>query len=509
MLQLASSTSSSSDASSAVLGSTEPRLWTRPLRELTPETSYGFDLIDFARDVVGIPFDPWQEWLSIHVGELLPDGRPRFRTVLILIARQNGKTTWAKILVLYWLFVELVPLVLNTSTDRSYAKRFWSDICDMARDNPEFAAHLGPGSIRLTISEESLKTLDGAEATFRANNGRAGRSMTLFKWLCDEVREHHSRDCWDSASKAMNAVRDAQAVAISNQGDDSAVVLDSLRGPALEFIETGRGDPRLGLFEWSAPDGADPTDPPALAAANPNVGRRLDMADLLADAQRAVRAGGKELAAFCTEVLCQRARRLNPAIDPGAWKRCASPGDLSGVRDRVAACLDVAPDQQHATLYAAAQLPGGKTRVDVVKDWSGVGCTAAMAADLPALLARVRPRVLGWFPGGPAASAAADLDANRKGWLPAGTSVQEIGADLPAVCMGFESQVTAHRIAHSDDPLLNAQVGGAQPLKRGDRWVFSRMGEGHCDALYSAAGAVHLARTMPAPVGKPRLIVAK
>jgi hypothetical protein len=51
-------------------------------------------------------------------------------------------------------------------------------------------------------------------------------------------------------------------------------------------------------------------------------------------------------------------------------------------------------------------------------------------------------------------------------------------------------------------------VTGAGRLKRGDAWVFSRKGEGHCDAAYAAAGAVHLARTLPAPVGKPRLVVA-
>jgi hypothetical protein len=125
------------------------------------------------------------------------------------------------------------------------------------------------------------------------------------------------------------------------------------------------------------------------------------------------------------------------------------------------------------------------------------------------LLARVKPKVLGWYPAGPAAALAADLSANQADWLPRGTTVQEITSDLPAVCMGFESLVTARKVAHCNDPLLNAQVDGAQRLARGDRWVFSRKGEGHCDAVYAAAGAVHLARTMPAPIGKPRLIVAK
>src|SRR5690349_15886926 len=98
-----------------VLGSTVPRLWTPPMRELTPETSFGFDVVDFARDVVGRPLDPWQEWVVIHAGELLEDGRPRFRKVLVLVSRQNGKTELGVMLTLFWLFVERVPLVLGTS----------------------------------------------------------------------------------------------------------------------------------------------------------------------------------------------------------------------------------------------------------------------------------------------------------------------------------------------------------------------------------------------------------
>jgi hypothetical protein len=86
--------------------------------------------------------------------------------------------------------------------------------------------------------------------------------------------------------------------------------------------------------------------------------------------------------------------------------------------------------------------------------------------------------------------------------------VEEIRGELAAVCMGLAEQVTAGKIAHSDDPLLNDHIGGAERLYRGDTWVFSRKGDGHCDAAYAAAGAVHLARTLPAPVGKPRLVVA-
>ena len=43
-----------------ILGHTEPRIFTPPLRELTPETSLGFTVIKFSQTVLGIDPYPWQ-----------------------------------------------------------------------------------------------------------------------------------------------------------------------------------------------------------------------------------------------------------------------------------------------------------------------------------------------------------------------------------------------------------------------------------------------------------------
>jgi hypothetical protein len=174
----------------------------------------------------------------------------------------------------------------------------------------------------------------------------------------------------------------------------------------------------------------------------------------------------------------------------------------------VAVCLDVAPDGQHATLAAAAVLPDGRARVEVVRAWDN---TDQLRRDLPGLLARVRPRAFGNHPNGPAAALAADLDKRKRaGWPPKGCEVEAIRGDVAAVCMGLEEQVRAARVVHSDDPLLNAHVTGAERLgPAGAPWVFSRRGGGHCDGAYAAAGAVHLARTLPPSPGKPRLVVAE
>lgn len=74
-------------------GVTLPRIFTPPLRPLTKETSNGFAVIAFAEIMLHVHLYPWQQWLLVHALELLEDGSYRFRKVIVLVARQNGKTT--------------------------------------------------------------------------------------------------------------------------------------------------------------------------------------------------------------------------------------------------------------------------------------------------------------------------------------------------------------------------------------------------------------------------------
>lgn len=498
-------THSTSYGTGELLGSVTPRLWTPPLRELTPATSWGYDFNDFCRDVLDEPNDPWQEWLSIHVGELLEDGRPRFRTVLVLIARQQGKSTWARKLTLFWLFVLQVGMVLGTSTDRQYAKAAWQAVCKMAQGNEYLAEELPAAPVRKTIGEEMLTTIWDSQYTFAASNGRAGRSLTIDRLLLDELREHGDFETWNAAVNAMNAIRDAQTVAISNQGDVTAVVLDSLRLPALAYIETGAGDPRLGLFEWSAPDGSEPDDLEALAMACPDLGRRTDPDVLLAAARKAKAAGGEELTGFKTEVMCMRVHLLDPAIDPDQWEAAGTdePISLADHRDRVALCLDVSLDGSHASLIAAA-LVDGKIHTEVVEQWEGFGCTQQLRRELPALVRKIKPRTVGWFPAGPAAAIAADLATRRTAgadrWPPPRVTLTELTTETDSVCMGLQDLVKVGEVVHPNDEMQTQHIRSASKLRRGDRWVFTRKGTGPIDGAYATAGAVHLARSLPAPL---------
>jgi phage terminase large subunit-like protein len=516
------------DTGEEITGSLLPRIFTPPnvtgppgpcacACALTRETSYGFDLIEFA-DEIGWPLDPWQQWAAIHMGELLPDGRPRFRMVLILVARQNGKTVLCRVLTLYWMIIERAALIIGTNTSRETAKASWLDVIDFALNaTPE---HF-PGArlaVRKTLGEESFVTrgcsrhcrqdhdhLPISTYQFAAPNRRAGRSKTVSRAVLDELREHQDWETYKALIKAMTAVADAQAVAITNQGDALAVVLDSMRTSALEFIESGSGDPRLFLAEWSAPTGSDPTDPRAIAQANPDLGNRIKLDSIMGEALRAKAAGGEELAGFKTETLCMRVALLDPAIDPDNWTACgvdpADGVDLADHRRETALCLDVALDGTHATLVAAVVLDG-VTHLEVVAAWSGEGWSRRLRDELPALTERIRPRMFGWFPNGPAAVVTTDLRKRRgnRAWPPRGTKLQEITGEVHTVCMGFANRVDDRLVRHLRDRLLTAHADRTQKLTRGEVWTFTRSGVEPVDALYAAAGADYLARTMPPPL---------
>ncbi|PWW50259.1 terminase large subunit [Actinokineospora spheciospongiae] len=479
----------------------------------------------FAVQVLGVPLDPWQRWLVIHGGELLPDGRPRFRKILVLVARQNGKTHVLVVLSLFWMFVERRPLILGTSTNLDYAKESWQKAVDLVELTPDLWEKCDPRKYKRETNGEQTLTIrprprESVRYKIAASNRRGGRSLTVHRLILDELREHASWSAWNAAYNAMTAVEDAQAWAITNQGDDSAVVLDSLRGSALTFIETGEGDEDLGLFEWSSPEGSDPTDVVALAMANPNLNRRFREGPMLSDARRVKAKGGEELAGFLTESMCRKVPNLDPAIDTVAWRASSRPGPMPPGA-RVALVFDVSIDSQHAVLVAGAMVPDeegeepDRVRVEVVEQWSGRGCLLAARKALPGLVARVRPAVFGWFPDGPAAVMLAALSQRQRdrgpAWPPKGVEVDEIRKDVAAVCMGLADVVDSGQLLHSDDPLLNVQVEGAEKLHQGDKWRFTRRGVGHVNGTYGVAGVVHLARTLPPPekpVGRPRLIVS-
>lgn len=454
------------------VGSPVPRLGTPPARELTPDTSRGYALIEFAKRV-GHPLLPWQETAAIRALELKPDGTYRFRTVLILVGRQSGKTTLLKVWALWRLVEDNAKVVLGAAQSLDIARESWSGSVDLAQD-----AGLPVAGVRRANGEQRLTMAGGAYYRITAATRGAGRGLSVDMLIMDEVREQRDWQAWSALSKTTIARPAGQVVCISNAGDDESVVLNSLRESAI----AGRDD-SLCLLEWSAPEGCDLSDRDAWRWSLPGLGHIITeeiVASAIATDPPAVAR---------TELLCQHVTTLNSAVDATGWANGADPGgSVAAYRDRLTAGLDVSADGNHVALVVAASLPDGRVRVEPVASWDS---TLAARSELPALIAQLRPLILVWF-AGPAQVLAPVLGTLR-------CATQLSGQDVQAACMGFADLVQAGMVVHNGDPLLDGQVATSSRMAVGDAYRFTRRGSGNCDALYAAAGAVHAAQT-----AKPR-----
>jgi phage terminase large subunit-like protein len=211
------------------LGSETPRVFTPPLRPLTPETSKGFACIEFAEAILEVHLLPWQKWLLIHALELNENGTYRFRTVVLLVARQNGKSTLMQVLSLWRMFVEGAPLVIGTAQNLDVAEEQWAGAVELVESIPELADMIAPGGVVKVNGKKALRLTTGERYKVAAASRRGGRGLSGDLVLLDELREHQNWEAWGAVTKTTMARALAQVWAASNAGDIASVVLRHLR----------------------------------------------------------------------------------------------------------------------------------------------------------------------------------------------------------------------------------------------------------------------------------------
>jgi hypothetical protein len=453
-----------------------PRIYTPPLTPDFPTS--GPEVIDWVENVLNIPLLGWQKFIIRHSHELLPDGSLRFKSLLILIARQNGKTTLMVYLALFWL-THGIPMILASSSLLDTAKESWELALEIMEERPDIFGRVhvrrSGGQLSATLVElEGHPRFKCVSATRKGGRGLSGVHRTVQ----DELREQHSDEADAAVSNTTLAVAEPQDWMLSNAGTPESVVLNKYRALGLSG-----SDPTFGMFEYSAPEDCELGDFDAWRAANPALGHTISPANLLSKL-------GKGAKTFRVENLCiSDDGGAADAVPAAAWDACADPGTLGAHRAAVALCVDLAPDLGHVSAVAAAVLPDGRVRVETVGVWP---TTAAMRKDLPSLVAKVRPRKFGWFANSPAKALEREFAKLKRGAaIPA--------ASTAGICMALAELIKAGRLAHSNDAMLAMHILGSKRRTSGEGWVFDRKDGGHCDGAYAAAGAVHLARTLPQP----------
>lgn len=348
-------------------GRTEPRLWTRELRPLTEETSLGYACSEYARSVLRKTLYPWQEWALIHaleiVGALGGRWSFRFRTVLFMVSRQNGKTVLSEIIASFFMNVLMAERIFGTSLSLDKAEEVWEAVIADQEAFDELSADID--RISRTNGKKKLVLTGNREYKVGAPTRRAGRGDSNDLVMLDEVREHRDWEAWSAAAASINAKPNGLIVCFSNAGDPDSIVLRQLRAQALGNAQNLGGEvdgSTLGLFEWSAEEGAATDDLDALAQANPALGYgRLTERALLSNRQTFPEAK------FRAECMCQQVETLLPAPFPdGAWEAGIDPQSRIADDSDLYYGIDLSQDRRWTSIGVCGQRPDGSWHIEVV-----------------------------------------------------------------------------------------------------------------------------------------------
>ena len=362
-----------------IKGRTEPRIWTPPSQKLTRETTLGYHFIEFC-ELIGEHLLPWQEWLAIHALEIVMDGdtwRFRFRYVLVLISRQNGKTYFEVLLNLFFLFGLKSHLVLGTAQNLDTAVETFEDTVAQVEAVADLKALLRKVN-RGTGKREMLLETNDRYKVIAATRKARGLSSDLI--MMDELREQTTWDAWGAISKTMMARPTAILFGLSNAGDVSSVVLRHLRAQAharigdpdgIASIGTSLGgeemDDSLAIFEWSAVPGCDIADREQWAQANPSLGYGFLTERAL---QSAMNTDPEQI--FRTECLCQWVETLLPQPFPdGAWDAGTSTESRIAAESELYFGIDMSADRNWTSIGVCGLREDGDWHIELVARRNG------------------------------------------------------------------------------------------------------------------------------------------
>jgi hypothetical protein len=521
---------------------------------LTPETSLGFECIEFAAWLRARMLElaeagdedaaaalelvpellPWQKWFLIHALELLPGSDVfRFRTVLLLVARQNGKTTLLTYLILWRMFTDGARLTIGTAQSLEKASEAWEAVVTIAQTIPELddeVAHVKEGK-----GSQLLQLDSGERYKIASSNRRGGRGSSGDLVFMDELREHQTWQAWSAVSKTQMARERAQLYGVSNAGDAASIVLRHLRKiahlacgdpdglnvdaigqqiiaeldgeSAPEGVDDMLDEDSLGIFEWSMKPGADLWDRDGWAQANPSMGylpamERAIAAAVRTDPEWEVR----------TEVFCQwMAGSANGPFPAGSWQQGIDDESKIAKKNPVAVCVDVSWDRSTAWIAFAGFRKDGRPHVELVARRAGTDWV------IPWLTSKDRKRRyvgVAWQKNG--APVSSMTEAFEKSSLPVvpwegqelvrGTGqffdlvrqvvpdeerVHELQGDEKALEEYLASLVPG--VLHRTQEALDAPANTATPKVSGDAWLWDRQ-KSPVDAapLVAATGAVWL-----------------
>ena len=449
-------------------GATKPRLQSIPLKGKTKLQ----DVLDLC-EIIKMPLLPWQEYVLKDMLTVDKNGQFIRKTSLLLIARQNGKTHLARMLILAHL-IKWETNVLIMSSNRSMALDTFRQVTHILENNDHLKGFVK--QIRHANGTESIEMLSGArlDVVAATRDGSRGRTVNGLLFI-DELREI-SEEGYRAAIPTTRAHAGSHTLLASNAGDAFSLVLNGMRERALE------NPPKtFGFYEYSAPQYAKITDRQAWAQANPALGYTITEEAL----EEAVATSPIENTR--TELLCQWIDSLSSQWPHGVLEDTSDSTLTIPVGGYTVFAFDVSPSRRNASLVAGQILPDGRIGVGILQTWESQVSVddLKIAADIKGWADQYRPRQICFDKY--TAQSIADRLTN------AGCVTMDIsGAVFYQACGDLLDALVNHRLVHSGQENWIQQMNNCAAKTNDSSWrIVKRKSAGDVSGAISTAMVVH------------------
>ena len=449
------------------MGATKPRLSSIPLK--------GTNKLEDVKqlcEIIKMPLLPWQEHVLKDMLTVDKTGAWVRKTNLLLIARQNGKTHLARMLILAHLLKWDSKNILIMSSNRSMALDTFRQVASVLESNDHLKGFVK--QIRHANGTESIEMLDGTRLDVVAATRDGSRGRTADFLYIDELREVNEEG-YRAAIPTTRARPNSQTLLTSNAGDAFSLVLNGMRERALENPPKS-----FGFYEYSAPQYCKVTDRHGWAQANPALGYTITE-DALEEA-----VATSPIENTRTELLCQWIDSLSSPWTHDSLQNCADSELVLSAGAYTVFAFDVSPSRRNASLVIGQILPDGRIGVGVAQTWESQVSVDELkiAADIKGWADQYRPRSIGF--DSYATQSIADRLKN------AGLVLEAIvGAQFYQACTDLKDALDNRRLVHNNSEVWVQNMNNCAAKTNDSSWrIIKRKSAGDISAAIGTAMVV-------------------
>lgn len=322
---------------------------------------------------LGRPLMPWQQQAADVAGEVDSRGRFVYKTIVITVPRQSGKTAAVLALGLHRVLTTQNAKVWYTAQTGQIARERFLE--DMAVDAerilaPSIAVKRGAGDTRLVFPALHSQFRPHPPTDTSLHSEQSDLNIIDEPWAFSEVQ---GDGLIQAIQPTQNTRPNAQTIYLSTMGDARSTWWHDI----VDRARSGE-DPHTAIFDWGLPEGHDPTDLDAVIRAHPAVGHTIEP-----DTVRAA-AGNMKPAEFARAYANIRTQTRVSVFSSDVLARVIKETATMGLGAKLAFGVATSWDRSTSVIAACGEAPDGTPVCEIIEARPGTNWVADRLVELTA-----------------------------------------------------------------------------------------------------------------------------